>query len=315
MSVAPSIATKLRTRTNTTANDARTNESGLARAHRRSKRATQTRSMSNADASTSDAAAPAHAPSAYGKLMQSMNTAGIALFFKSSVTDRALAMPQVSCEDVSRVRWSHLKSLGFAGVVFDKDNTLTTPYALEVHEKVRASLEACKEAFGAENVAVYSNSAGLFQYDPDGKEADAMERALGIKFIRHATKKPAGDVDDVVAHFPSCDSAKKLIFVGEFPILLGTFATNRAAAILAAFGAVLAALYLLWAYQRIFHGPLETDANRATPDLTRREIVVMAPLIVLIIAIGLYPGPLFDLVGPSVDRVLAEVAAVAGGVR
>ena len=215
MSVAPSIATKLRTRTNTTANDARTNESRLARAHRRSKRATQTRSMSNDDASTSDAAAPAHAPSAYGKLMQSMNTAGIALFFKSSVTDRALAMPQVSCEDVSRVRWSHLKSLGFAGVVFDKDNTLTTPYALEVHEKVRASLEACKEAFGAENVAVYSNSAGLFQYDPDGKEADAMERALGIKFIRHATKKPAGDVDDVVAHFPSCDSAKKLIFVGD----------------------------------------------------------------------------------------------------
>jgi hypothetical protein len=101
-------------------------------------------------------------------------------------------------------------------------------------------------------------------------------------------------------------------FVGEFPILLGTFATSRTAAILAAFGAVLAALYLLWAYQRIFHGPLETEENRTTTDLTRRELVVMAPLIVLIVAIGLYPGPLFDLVGPSVDRVLAEVA-VAGG--
>lgn len=104
-------------------------------------------------------------------------------------------------------------------------------------------------------------------------------------------------------------------FVGEFPILLGTFATNRPAAVLAAFGAVLAALYLLWAYQRIFHGPPETEANRTTPDLTRRELAVMAPLVVLIVAIGLYPGPLFDLVGPSVDRVLGEVAAVAGGVR
>ena len=103
-------------------------------------------------------------------------------------------------------------------------------------------------------------------------------------------------------------------FVGEFPILIGTFATNRTAAVLASFGAVLAALYLLWAYQRIFQGPLETDANRATTDLTRREIAVMTPLVVLIIAIGLYPGPLFDLVGPSVDRVLAEVAAVAGTV-
>jgi len=103
-------------------------------------------------------------------------------------------------------------------------------------------------------------------------------------------------------------------FVGEFPILLGTFQTNRTAAVLASFGAVLAALYLLWAYQRIFHGPLETDANRETTDLTRRELVVMAPLIALIVIIGLVPGPLFDLVGPSVDRVLAEVA-LAGGVR
>ncbi len=104
-------------------------------------------------------------------------------------------------------------------------------------------------------------------------------------------------------------------FVGEFPILLGTFATNRTAAVLAAFGAVLAALYLLWAYQRIFHGPLESDANRGTADMTPRELVIMAPLVALIVLIGLYQGPLFDLVGPSVDRVLAEVAAVAGGMR
>ena len=103
-------------------------------------------------------------------------------------------------------------------------------------------------------------------------------------------------------------------FVGEFPILLGTFQTNRTAAVLATFGAVLAALYLLWAYQRIFHGPLETEANRATSDLTTRELVVMAPLILLIVVIGLVPGPLFELVGPSVDRVLAEVA-IGGGLR
>ena len=167
----------------------------------------------SSQASTSDA--KPHAPSLYGKCMQSMNAAGIALFFKSSVTDRALAMPQVACESIASVDWAHLKRLGFAGVIFDKDNTLTTPYALEVHEKVRDSLDACKEAFGSENVAVYSNSAGLFQYDPDGAEADAMERALGVKFIRHATKKPAGDADDVVKHFVGCDSAKKLIFVGD----------------------------------------------------------------------------------------------------
>jgi NADH-quinone oxidoreductase subunit M len=96
-------------------------------------------------------------------------------------------------------------------------------------------------------------------------------------------------------------------FVGEFPILLGTFQTNRTAAVMAAFGAVLAALYLLWAYQRLFHGPLEGADNENTADLKAREIGVMAPLIVLIVAIGLYPKPLFDLVEPSVDRVLVEV--------
>jgi len=96
-------------------------------------------------------------------------------------------------------------------------------------------------------------------------------------------------------------------FVGEFPILLGTFQENRLAAVLAAFGAVLAALYLLWAYQRMFHGPLEGAANRNTPDLKAREIGVLAPLLILIVAIGLYPKPLYDLVEPSVDRVLSEV--------
>jgi NADH-quinone oxidoreductase subunit M len=96
-------------------------------------------------------------------------------------------------------------------------------------------------------------------------------------------------------------------FVGEFPILLGTFQSNRTAAVLASFGVVLAALYLLWAYQRMFHGPLVGADNENTPDLKAREVGVLAPIVVLIVAIGLYPQPLFDLVEPSVDRVLSEV--------
>ena len=95
-------------------------------------------------------------------------------------------------------------------------------------------------------------------------------------------------------------------FVGEFPILLGTFQTSRWAGVLAAFGAVLAALYLLWAYQRMFHGPLEGADNEHTTDLKFREIGVLVPIVVLIVGIGLYPKPLFDLVEPSVGRVLSE---------
>ncbi len=104
-------------------------------------------------------------------------------------------------------------------------------------------------------------------------------------------------------------------FVGEFPILLGTFQTSPVAGTLAAFGVVLAALYLLWAYQRMFHGPLEGEANTSTTDLRPREISVLAPLLVLIVGIGLYPQPLFDVVQPSVDRVLGEVGVIEPAVE
>ncbi|CAN5906809.1 NADH-quinone oxidoreductase subunit M [soil metagenome] len=97
-------------------------------------------------------------------------------------------------------------------------------------------------------------------------------------------------------------------FVGEFPILLGSFQTTPWAAVLAAFGVIFAALYLLWAYQRMFHGPVEGKAVGMT-DLTMREKVVMAPLIAVIIGIGLYPAPLYDRVTPTVDAILAEIDA------
>ena len=106
-------------------------------------------------------------------------------------------------------------------------------------------------------------------------------------------------------------------FVGEFPILIGTYQTVPWAAVTAVFGVIFAALYLLWAYQRMFHGPVGGLAEGMT-DLNPREIAVVAPLLVLMLAIGLYPKPLYDIVNPSVEAVieqveidLAEAAAVA----
>lgn len=171
-----------------------------------------------------------------------------------------------------------------------------------------------------------ATTAAVVQMVNHGLSTGALFLLIGFLYERRHTRRIA-DFGGLAKQVPIMAGLWLLVsmsslalpglngFVGEFPILLGTFATNRTAAVLAAFGAVLAALYLLWAYQRIFHGPLETDANRGTTDLTGREIAIMTPLLVLIVGIGLYPGPLFDLVGPSVDRVLAEVAAVAGGVR
>ncbi|PSO46989.1 MAG: hypothetical protein BRC32_05590 [Actinobacteria bacterium QS_8_72_14] len=98
-------------------------------------------------------------------------------------------------------------------------------------------------------------------------------------------------------------------FTGEFPILLGTFQSAPWAAVLAALGVVLTAIYLLWAYQRMFHGPV-TGHAQGLSDLTGREIAVIAPLVVLMLGIGLYPEPLYERVNPSVQRVIAEYADV-----
>ena len=115
--------------------------------------------------------------------------------------------------DVRWVDWQALKDAGFKGVVFDKDNTLTVPYARAVHPPLEASLEECKRVFGKRNLAVFSNSAGLAQYDPDGSEADGLEEALGVRFIRHKAKKPAGGAGEVEEHF-EC-SAHQLVMVGD----------------------------------------------------------------------------------------------------
>jgi NADH-quinone oxidoreductase subunit M len=97
-------------------------------------------------------------------------------------------------------------------------------------------------------------------------------------------------------------------FAGEFLILVGSFLTRRWFTVVAAGGVILAALYLLWAYQRVFHG--EPDAENADmPDLTWREGLVMAPLIGLIVFLGVYPKPMLDRIEPSVARLVTHIEA------
>ena len=97
-------------------------------------------------------------------------------------------------------------------------------------------------------------------------------------------------------------------FVGEFLVLLGTYVSHHWWAVVAATGVILAALYLLWAYQRVFHGEPD-EANRSFPDLTTGERLVMVPLIALIVFLGVYPKPVLDRIQPSVNLLLAHVEA------
>jgi NADH-quinone oxidoreductase subunit M len=95
-------------------------------------------------------------------------------------------------------------------------------------------------------------------------------------------------------------------FVGEFLVLIGTFLSHRWYAVVAATGVILAALYLLWAYQRVFHGEPD-EANRSFPDLKSAERLVMLPLIALIVFLGVYPKPVLDRIEPSVKALIARV--------
>ncbi|MEA2506169.1 MAG: NADH-quinone oxidoreductase subunit [Actinomycetota bacterium] len=93
-------------------------------------------------------------------------------------------------------------------------------------------------------------------------------------------------------------------FVGEFLILVGTFFRYRWWVVPAAFGIVLAAIYLLWAYQRVFQGEITREENRTMRDIDVREVAMLAPVIALIIVIGVYPKPFLDRIEPSAARVV-----------
>jgi NADH-quinone oxidoreductase subunit M len=100
-------------------------------------------------------------------------------------------------------------------------------------------------------------------------------------------------------------------FVGEFLILVGTFPTARWWAVIATTGVILAALYLLWAYQRVFHGEPDDD-NRTFPELRWSEGAVLLPFIVAIVFTGIYPKPLIDRIQPSVENLLEHISDVTG---
>ncbi|MFE5209116.1 NADH-quinone oxidoreductase subunit M [Streptomyces sp. NPDC056600] len=95
-------------------------------------------------------------------------------------------------------------------------------------------------------------------------------------------------------------------FVSEFLVLVGAFARYPVVGVIATFGIVLAALYTLVLYQRTMTGPVRPEVAKL-PDLRVRELAVAAPLIALLIFLGVYPQPLTDLVNPAVRHTMSDV--------
>jgi NADH-quinone oxidoreductase subunit M len=100
-------------------------------------------------------------------------------------------------------------------------------------------------------------------------------------------------------------------FVGEFLTLLGTFANNTWVAFFATSGVILSACYALWLYRRVVFGKLEKSSLSWMPDMTPRELMTLAPLLVLTLFFGVYPAPILDTVAASVENLLKTVQVAA----
>jgi NADH-quinone oxidoreductase subunit M len=105
-------------------------------------------------------------------------------------------------------------------------------------------------------------------------------------------------------------------FVSEFLVLIGVFKVNITVAVIATCGIILAAAYVLWMVQRTTQGALNpalSGVESMRRDMTKREILVVAPLIAVIVALGFYPKPVLDVINPAVERTLTHVTSVEAG--
>jgi NADH-quinone oxidoreductase subunit M len=98
-------------------------------------------------------------------------------------------------------------------------------------------------------------------------------------------------------------------FVSEFLVLMSAFDYAWYVGAVAVTGIVLAAIYVLWMYQRVMTGPMPAGVE-ATPDLDRREIGAIAPLMLALVLFGFYPQPLLDVANPTIDSLM-DFAGVA----
>lgn len=99
-------------------------------------------------------------------------------------------------------------------------------------------------------------------------------------------------------------------FISEFLVFVGTFGPYPVAAVLGTATFVLAAVYILWTYQRVFGGPVATGLE-STPDLVPREKLVLAPLVVALVVLGFSPQPALDVIDPAVAATVSHVEGAA----
>ncbi|KAF0749619.1 hypothetical protein AaE_006985 [Aphanomyces astaci] len=121
-----------------------------------------------------------------------LNLHGVSSFVHAVTRSPKLLIPHLSVKDLNDIPFAELHAMGFKGVVFDKDNTLTVPYARRIVPHVSDALRDSQRIFGSDRVVIFSNSAGSSDDLPDFAEAATVETELKVNVLRHGVKKPRG---------------------------------------------------------------------------------------------------------------------------
>ena len=129
---------------------------------------------------------------------QSWNPLALIATARTLIRRPGLLVPHVAVRNVDELNYDALRAAGVASIIFDKDNTLTAPYVDTAHIDVADSIKRAKDAFGADNCIVLSNSAGSGDDAPDYNAARACEAALGLRVARHPDAQKPQCLVDVV---------------------------------------------------------------------------------------------------------------------
>lgn len=161
---------------------------------------------------------------------------------------------------------------------------------------------------------------GIFQMLSHGVVSGALFLCVGVVYDRLHTREIAayGGLVNRMPMYAACFMVFTLAnvgmpgtsgFVGEFLTMVGAFLHNSWIAIFAATGVILSAAYALFLYRRIVFGALVKPSLQTMQDLTAREIALLAPLVVITIALGVYPKPVFDVTTPAVAKLITDSKA------
>ena len=167
---------------------------------------------------------------------------------------------------------------------------------------------------------------GIFQMLSHGIVSAALFLCVGVVYDRMHTREISayGGLVNRMPIYAFCFMVFTLAnvglpgtsgFVGEFLTLVGAFRANTWVAFLATIGVVLSAAYALWLYRRVIFGTLNKATLKSIPDMNMREIVILAPLVILTIFFGFYPAPILDVTAVSVQHLVANYEAAISAAK